>query len=132
MPLARVCTIAAAALAGAGLAPAQAAELAGKLGYISEWEVTAQVTARDSAGREFAGPLTVRHVGLCTTGRPVEMTGEIRYRIAGWPARRMDATLIIDGTECGFEGKLGQAYEGVLSCPQWRGVPLSLSLKTAN
>src|SRR4030095_1999323 len=78
---------------------AQSAAVAGKLGYISEWEVTDQVAPRDSSGREFSGPLTVRHVGLCAVDRPVEMTGEIRYRIAGWPSRRMDATLVIDGTE---------------------------------
>jgi hypothetical protein len=111
----------------------QSADIAGKLGYVSEWEVTAKVTPHDSAGhREFAGPLTVRHIGLCAPGRPVEMTGEIRYRVTGWLSRRMDATLVIDGTECGFEGKLGEAYEGVLTCPQWRGVPLTLSLTTAN
>jgi hypothetical protein len=112
---------------------AQSAELAGTLGYVSEWEVTAKVTPHDSAGhREFAGPLTVRHIGLCAPGRPVEMAGEIRYRVTGWLNRRMDATLVIDGTECGFEGKLAEAYEGVLTCPQWRGVPLTLSLKAAH
>jgi hypothetical protein len=45
-----------------------------------------------------------------------------------WPPARpprvaalmMEATLVIDGTECGFQGKLSEAYDGVL-CQQWRG-----------
>ena len=122
-----------AAVAWIGLTPAQSTELAGKLGYLSEWEITAKVSPQGAAAsRVFSGPVTVRHIGVCAPGHPVEMAGEIRYRITGWLSRRMEATLVLDGTECGFEGKLGQAYEGVLSCPQWRGVPVSLSLKAGD
>ena len=114
----------------AGPAVARSAEVAGKLGYLSEWEVTAKVTEQVVAGkREFAGPLTVRHIGVCAPGRPVEMAGEIRFRTAGWMTRRMEATLVIDGKECGFAGKLGETYDGVLACPQWNGVPVRLSIK---
>src|SRR5262245_33047326 len=106
MPPAPIRTVAAVlAVAWAGSAAAQSSQLAGKLGYLSEWEVTAKVAPR---GAEFFGPLTVRHVGVCAPGHPVEMAGEIRYRITGWLSRRMEATLVIDGTECGFAGKLGQ------------------------
>jgi hypothetical protein len=116
-------------------APAQAeqsVQVAGKLGYLSEWEVSGKVAQTGPAGRkEFAGPLVVRHVGVCTPGHPVEMAGEIRYRITGWMTPRMHATLVIDGIECGFEARLSGAYEGAISCEAWRGVPLSLSLKPA-
>ena len=71
----------------------------------------------------------MRHIGVCAPGRPVEMTGEIRFRTAGWMTRRMDATLVLDGKECAFAGKLGETYDGVLACPQWNGVPVSLSIK---
>jgi hypothetical protein len=113
-------------------AQAQSVEVSGKLGYLSEWDVSATVVAHTSGRRrEFSGPLTLRHTGVCTPGGPVEMTGEIRYRLVNWLSRQVDATLVLDGVECGFNGKLSGAYEGVLSCPQWRGVPLSLSLKPA-
>jgi hypothetical protein len=117
-------------------APARAqersVEVSGKLGYLSEWDVSATVVPHASGRRqEFSGPLTVRHTGICTTNGPVEMTGEIRYRLVNWLSRQIDATLVLDGAECGFTGKLGDAYEGVLSCAQWRGVPLKLSLKSA-
>jgi hypothetical protein len=109
---------------------AEHVQVSGKLGYLSEWEVTANVTERLTDGKkEFVGPLTVRHVGMCTTGRPAEMSGEIRYRVTGWIKPRMTATLSLDGVECGFEGNLSDAYGGVLSCPQWNGVPVSLRIK---
>ena len=114
----------------AGSASARAAEVTGKLGYLSEWELTGHVTERVSGGKaEFAGPVTVKHVGLCTPGRPVEMVGEIHYRVTGLLTRRLEATLVLDGTECGFEGKLAGSYDGVLTCSQWRGIPVSLIVK---
>jgi hypothetical protein len=131
----RVRSVAVAALTPVLAAPAAArtAEIAGKLGYLSEWEVTAKVSEQVVAGkREFSGPLTVRHIGLCTTGgRPVEMAGEIRFRTTGWVNRRMEATLVLDGKECGFTGSVGDAVDGVLTCEQWKGVPVNLSIKPA-
>jgi hypothetical protein len=113
-------------------AEARSAEVGGKLGYLSEWAVTARVTEQTVAGRrEFVGPLTVRHVGLCAPGHPVEMAGEIRFRMAGWLTRRLAATLVIDGKACGFSGQVGDTVDGVLTCEQWKGVPASLSIKTA-
>src|SRR4051812_7204636 len=48
--------------------------VSGKLGYLSEWDVTATVVPHASGRRqEFSGPLTVRHTGICTTNGPVEM-----------------------------------------------------------
>jgi hypothetical protein len=117
----------------AGSAQAQTTQVTGTLGYLSEWEMTGKVSETLVAGRkEFAGPLTVRHVGVCTPGRPVEMTGEIRYHMSGWMKRRITATVVIDGTECSFDATLADRYDGVMSCAQWRGVPLSLSLKSAD
>jgi hypothetical protein len=116
-----------------GLAPARSAEISGRLGYLSEWQVTATVTENVSAGKkEFSGPLIVKHIGVCAPGRPVEMSGEIRYRTTGSMVPRIQGTLVIDGTECAFEAKLSEAYDGAMSCEQWRGVPLSLSAKTAD
>jgi hypothetical protein len=111
---------------------AEPMRVSGKLGYLSEWEIVADVTERRAEGKaEFAGPVTVRHVGVCTTGRPVEMSGEIRYRISGWIKPRMTATLSLDGTDCDFVASGPETYDGVMACEQWRGVPLSLSLNPA-
>jgi hypothetical protein len=59
------------------------------------------------------------------------MAGEIRFRTAGWLARRLDATLVIDGKTCGFSGRVGDTVDGVLTCELWKGVPVSLSIRTS-
>src|SRR5215207_6410686 len=88
-------------LAFAAPAQAQPVQITGKLGYLSEWEIAATVDEHASPGKkEFSGPVIVRHVGVCAPGRPVEMSGEIRYQISGWTRSRMKATLLIDGIEC--------------------------------
>jgi hypothetical protein len=51
--------------------------------------------------------------------------------VAGEPTPRMRATLTIEGIECGFDALLSQSYDGALSCPQWNGVPVSVSVKPA-
>jgi hypothetical protein len=116
-------------LVSAGSTQAGSIQVAGKLGYLSEWEISAEVTP-DARKKEFSGPLTIRHTGVCTPGRTTEMLGEIRYQITGWVKSRMKATLLIEGIECGFEATLAETYDGVISCPLWRGVPLSLSIKS--
>jgi hypothetical protein len=126
--------IAAALLAAVcGTAHAEVVRVTGKLGYMTEWEVSAKVSEGVSSGKvEFSGPLTVRHIGVCNHNGPVEMSGEIHYQITGWITRRMKATLFIDGTKCSFVGKLSRTYDGVISCDRWRGIPLSLSVGSVN
>jgi hypothetical protein len=111
-------------------APAQAEviKVAGKAGYLSEWEVSASVSG-DASAREFSGPMTMTHTGLCTVSGPVEKSGEIRYRLSGLFRSKMDATLTIDGMRCTFSGTLSQAYSGVMDCPGTKGVPLTISVK---
>jgi hypothetical protein len=33
--------------------------------------------------QEYAGPLTMKHVGLCSQEGPEEKTGEIRFHLSG-------------------------------------------------
>jgi hypothetical protein len=106
--------------------------LAPRVGFLSEWELSAEVNENATTGRkDFSGPLTIKHIGLCAVGRTVEMSGEIRYRITGWLKPRMQATLVIEGVKCDFDGALSETYDGVISCPPWRNVPVSLSVKPA-
>ena len=127
----RTLMIAMLVLASAAPVQAGSVQVSGKLGYLSEWEISGQVSDSPATGKgEFSGPITIKHVGVCTPGRPVEMSGELRYHISGWVKPRMRATLVVDGVECGFDAVLSQSYEGALACTQWRGVPLSLSVKS--
>ena len=126
-PMMRVACLAVALLLPAP-ARAEVIKVTGKAGYLSEWEVSANVSA-DSSTREFSGPMTMTHTGLCTVSGPVEKAGEIRYRLSGLFRSKMDATLTIDGARCTFSGVLSQAYSGVMDCPGTKGVPLTISVK---
>lgn len=104
--------------------------IAGQAGYLSEWEVTARAREITIGGRtEFSGPLTMRHVGLCTVNGPVEKSGEIRFRQTGLIASGIEATLIFGEERCTFAASGARTYDGVMQCPGTRGVPLSLRVK---
>jgi hypothetical protein len=118
-------------LAGALASPAQAQsmQVTGQAGFLGEWELTASVTENVANGRkEFSGPLTLKHVGLCTQDGPEEKTGEMRFQLSG-SASRINATLLVDGVACSYSARKSDSYKGVMSCPDRREVPLLLWLK---
>jgi hypothetical protein len=112
--------------AALGTASAQALELIGQAGVLGEWELTASVSAT-GAKQEFAGPITLKHTGICTTDEPETRTGEIRLQMAS--AARVRATLTIDGTPCTYSAIKSDAYVGTMSCRDRRDVPLRLWMK---
>ena len=113
----------------ASSAQAQSLQLAGKAGFLQEWELAATVAPQDPGRKHaFSGPLTLRHVGVCSTGGIEKKSGEIRFEMTG-ASLKVKARLIIDGTECAFNGTLSEASTGVMECPGTQGVPLSLWTK---
>jgi hypothetical protein len=118
-------------LAGALAAPAQAKslQLVGYAGVLGEWELTATVTdnARGWA-EEFSGPLSMKHVGICTQDGPEEKTGEIRFRISALSSR-LDAILLVEGVACSYSAGRSDSYSGMMACPDREAVPLKLWLK---
>ena len=116
---------------GALQIPAQAEprQLLGYAGVLGEWELTATVT-ESAPGRtkEFSGPLSLKHVGICTQDGPEEKTGEIRFQISAWSSR-LDATLLVEGVACSYSAGLSDPYSGMMACPDREAVPLKLWLK---
>jgi hypothetical protein len=108
---------------------AQSLEVIGYSGYLGEWELTATVT-EDVSGRtkEYSGPLTMRHVGLCTQDGPEEKTGEMRFQISA-SFNRFNATLLVAGVECTYSGRLSDSYNGTMNCSGREAVPLKLWVK---
>jgi hypothetical protein len=96
-------------------AVAEPLQVFGYAGVLGEWELTANVTANDGT-KDFVGPLTMTHVGICSVDGPEEKKGEIRFRVSESPAR-MRATLLVDGAECTYDGRLSDSYTGKLACP---------------
>jgi hypothetical protein len=110
-------------------AQAQSLQVLGYAGVLGEWELTANVTGKVSGRtKEFSGPVTMKHVGVCTQDGPEEKTGEMRIQITG-SSSRLKATLLVDGVECSYSGKLADHYSGTMSCPDRKAVPLVLWLK---
>jgi len=111
--------------------PARAAslEIVGYSGLLGEWELTATVTEDGSATPEnYSGPLSMKHVGLCTQDGPEEKSGNIRVQMLP-SSPRMEATLLMDGVECRYRGIRSDFYNGTMSCPGREAVPLKLWVK---
>jgi hypothetical protein len=108
-------------------AGASSLELVGYSGYLGEWELTAIVTDDGSTTpKGYSGPLSIKHVGLCTQDGPEEKSGKIRViRFES----RIDATLWADGVECSYHGVLSDFYTGSMDCSGRESVPLKLWLK---
>jgi hypothetical protein len=110
-------------------AQAKSLQLVGYAGVLGEWELTATVT-EDPRGwtKEFSGPLSMKHVGICTQDGPEEKTGEIRFQISALSSR-LDATLLVEGVACSYSAGLSDPYSGMMTCPDREAVPLKLWLK---
>ena len=108
-------------------AGASSLELVGYSGYLGEWELTATLTDDGSTTpKGYSGPLSIKHVGLCTQDGPEEKSGKIRViRFES----RIDATLWADGVECSYHGVLSDFYTGSMDCSGRESVPLKLWIK---
>jgi hypothetical protein len=117
---------------GALAAPArsQSLEVTGYAGMLGEWELTATVVPAKASQRtrEYAGALTMKHVGWCTQDGPEEKAGEIRLEITP-QSSRLKATVSVDGVECTYRAKLSDSYTGMMECPGRPAVPLEMWVK---
>jgi hypothetical protein len=108
-------------------AGAESLEVLGYAGVLGEWELTATVTGNDNT-RAYSGPLTMTHIGTCTVDGPEEKKGEIRFRLSK-SSSRIQATLLVDGTECSYSARLSDFFTGTMNCPNRPAVPLKLWVK---
>ncbi len=108
---------------------AQTRSVSGQFGILGEWALTATVAEQaDGAGRRWTGPLSLTHIGLCSANGPEEKTGELLLRLSD-ASGEATATLLIEGTACTFHGRLKGLYDGVMTCPDRRDVPMMLSIQ---
>ena len=116
---------------GALSAPALAEprQILGYAGVLGEWELTATVNEKTRLlGKEFSGPLSMKHVGICTQDGPEERTGEIRVQISALSSQ-LDAKLRVEGIECTYSARPANPYSGMMACPDREAIPLKLWLK---
>ena len=113
----------------AASAGANSLEVVGYSGYLGEWELTATVSEDGATTpKGYAGPLSMKHVGLCTQDGPEEKSGKIRVQMTP-SGSRIQATLWVDGVECGYQGVLSDFYFGTMDCSGRERVPLKLWVK---
>jgi len=115
-------------------ASAQSLSVRGVAGYLSEWQLTAQLS-QASAGAEFAGPMSIKHVGLCTHDGPEEIITRLTLRTTEakpWFAKsrsEINATFVMDGAECTLTGSFAGTYRGAMDCASVKGIPVEISVK---
>ena len=109
---------------------AQTLQIRGVAGYLSEYELTADVTGQPAhaGAKELSGPLSVKHVGLCTHAGPNEMLGQLKIRFVD-ASQKVEARLSYDGRECAFYGFLSESAIGFMTCNNRLTLPLRLWMK---
>jgi hypothetical protein len=109
---------------------AEALELTGRYGYAGEWAVSAQLTPADAVSsrrkRDFAGPITLKHLALCGPGEVAEKSGTLNLRRDG---QRYAAMLTIGEESCAVTGALSEDGVAFADCGKAGKIPLRLWLK---
>jgi hypothetical protein len=83
-----------------------------------------------STGETFVGPLTWKHVGLCSVNGPEERVGEIQLQIhRSWLAAKIEAKLTFGDDQCVYSGAFAEGTTGLMTCGNGAAVPLRLDLK---
>jgi hypothetical protein len=124
----------AASLFAGATASAQSLSVSGVAGYLSEWQLTAELSPV-ATSTEFAGPMRIKHVGLCTHDGPDEIVTRLTLRTTEakpWFAKsrsEMKATFVMDGAECTLAGSFSSTYRGSMDCASVKGIPIEISVK---
>jgi hypothetical protein len=117
-----------------GIASAQTLSASGVAGYLSEWQLNAELSPAAASG-EFTGPLSIKHVGLCTHDGPDEIITQLNLRMSDakpWLAKarsEIKATFVMDGSECTLTGSFSGSYRGSMDCGSAKGVPIEITVK---
>jgi hypothetical protein len=112
-----------------GPARSESLQVVGYAGVLGEWELTATIVPEKASARtrEYAGALTMKHIGWCTRDGPEEKIGEIRVQIS--PPSRLKATVSVGGVDCTYRARLSDSYTGLMECPGRAAVPLEMWVK---
>jgi len=112
--------------AGAPAALAQSYSASGQIGYLGEWEIKGSLARTTSrTGADYAGPVTLRHVGLCSANGVEEKPGVVQLKVS---SSRLEGTLAMDDDSCRIVAAAASSYSGLMSCRSGQGVPISFSI----
>jgi hypothetical protein len=115
----------------AATAAAEPYAASGQVGYLQEWELKANLAKTVSGSKiEYSGPVTLRHVGLCSANGVEEKSGSMRLTMSRAPAAA-EGTLALEGDSCRVVANQAPSYSGLLTCRNGQGVPISFSIEEA-
>ncbi len=125
--IASVMLTCAGALVGGGTpALAQSYSASGQIGYLQEWEIKGSLARTATrTGADYSGPVTLRHVGLCSANGVEEKSGVMQVKVS---PSRLEGTLAMDDDSCKIVASPASSYSGLLSCRNGQGVPISFSI----
>ena len=114
--------------AGAGSAMAQSYSVNGQVGYLQEWEMKANLAKTiTSSGVSYDGPVTLRHVGLCSVNGLEEKSGVVRLTVSRRTSA-VEGTLAMKDDTCRIVASASNSHSGLLNCRDGQGVPISFSI----
>jgi hypothetical protein len=108
-----------------GAARAGSIHVRGTAGYISEWQLSGDLTEAGPVGsQQFSGSLTWKHVGLCSSNGAEEKLGYIKVQVSRLGSMpRIGAMRWPEGIECTFSES-----SRFMDCSDGNRVPLTLSI----
>jgi hypothetical protein len=114
--------------AGAGSAMAQSYSVSGQVGYLQEWEMKANLAKTSTgSGVSYDGPVTLRHVGLCSVNGPEEKSGVVRLTVSR-KTSAVEGTLALKDDTCRIVASASKSHSGLLNCRDGQGVPIHFSI----
>ena len=105
-------------------------QVSGTAGYASEWALNGEVT-QTGPTKEFSGPLTFTHVGLCSVDGPLVKSGQIKFAVPELKSSsKLQAVLFYEGAWCVYKGKLSDSSShGFMRCSETEQIPITLIFK---
>jgi hypothetical protein len=118
-----------AACAASSAASAQSYSASGQIGYLQEWEMKGSLAkTMTRTATNYDGPVTLRHVGLCSANGIEEKSGVVQLRIS--PANTsFVGTLALKDDNCQITSSTGQPYTGLLNCRDGQGIPIHFAIE---
>ena len=110
----------------APVALAQSYSANGQVGYLGEWEMKASLNKTVSgSAQDFEGPVTLRHVGLCSVNGVEEKSGTMRLAVS---RGGVEGRLEMADDSCSIKAAASDPHTGLMSCRNGEGIPIRFSI----
>jgi hypothetical protein len=110
---------------------AQSYSANGQIGYLQEWEMKGSLTkTTTSASAVYSGPVTLRHVGLCSVNGVEEKSGAVEFRVS-LKTSSIEGKLSMKDDDCRIVASAPPSYSGLLNCRDGQGIPIKFSIEQA-